>query len=115
MKHDMNKVLTIAALLLTSVVAWAGDVKTVIMPSENAGTVQATQSEGICTLTVTPASGYYMTVDYLTAVKIVDGGHAQAPRRTPGVDDEKIVITPEYVAGTGEPVYVSKAAGAEVS
>ena len=94
MKHDMNKVLTIAALLLTSVVAWAGDVKTVIMPSENAGTVQATQSEGICTLTVTPASGYYMTVDYLTAVKIVDGGHAQAPRRTPGVDDEKIVITP---------------------
>ena len=28
---------------------------------------------------------------------------------------EKIVITPEYVAGTGEPVYVSKAAGAEVS
>ena len=27
---------------------------------------------------------------------------------------EKIVITPEYVAGTGEPVYISKAAGAEV-
>ena len=94
MKYNMNKVLTIVALLLTSVVAWAGDVRTVIMPSENAGTVQASQSDGICTLTVTPASGYYITSNNLTAVKIIDGGFAQAPRRTPGVDDEEIIITP---------------------
>ena len=94
MKYNINKVLTIAVLLLTSVAAWSGDVKTVIMPSANAGTVQASQSNGICTLTVTPASGYYITVDNLTAVKIVDGDYAQAPNRIPGVDDEMIVITP---------------------
>ncbi len=94
MKYNINKLLTTAVLLLTCVTAWAGDVRTVIGPSENAGTVQASQSDGICTLTVIPASGYYITVDNLTAVKIVDGDNAQAPNRIPGVDDEKIVITP---------------------
>ena len=96
MKYYMSKFITIAVLLLTSVAAWAGDVRTVMMPSNNAGTVQASQAGPgeTCTLTVTPASGYYMTADYLTAVKIVDGDIAQAPRRAAGIDDENITITP---------------------
>jgi hypothetical protein len=57
--------------------------------------VESSVSNGVCTLTVTPASGYY--IDVITAEKTVDGGMAQAPRRrtAPGMDNYLQVTAPQ--------------------
>ena len=88
MKQYMNKFLTIAALLLlTSFGARAEQtVTTVIKPSAAAGTVTSAISNGVCTLTVTPASGYYLTVENLSAVTTLNGGAVQTPRRRIDID-----------------------------
>jgi hypothetical protein len=91
MKQYIKNIMTMAALLLTvSVAKAAGEVK--IIPSD-LGTVTSQIADNICTLTVTPANGYYITVGNITAIKIIDGGAAQAPNRTAGIDDEKLEIT----------------------
>ena len=99
----MNKFLTIAALLMLTTlgVRAAQNVNIVVTPSD-AGTVTyqitgATNGAGgVCTLTVTPASGYYLTVENLTATTSLDGGGVQAPRRADGtidVNSETLTIT----------------------
>ena len=84
--------MTTFALLLTTAVLWAGEVTVVKQlngsTNDNAGTV--TYSNG--TITITPAQGNYITKDYVTVVKFVDAGIAQAPRRAPGVS-EPITVT----------------------
>ena len=78
------------AMLLMAVSAWAGDV--VVIKKVNgvvnnaAGTVQTkiAQDNGVCTLTVTPASGYY--IDFITAEKTVDGGLAQSRGESPTIN-----------------------------
>ena len=97
MKQYMNKVLTLAVLLLTTIGSWAGDVTINISPV-GAGTVTASQAEAgkTCTLTVTPASGYYLTVDNLSAVTTLAGGGVQSPsHRTGSIDigGETLTIT----------------------
>ena len=103
MKQYMNKFLTIAALLMLTTlgVRAAQNVNIVVTPSD-AGTVTyqitgATNGAGgVCTLTVTPASGYYLTVENLTATTSLDGGGVQAPRRADGtidVNSETLTIT----------------------
>ena len=94
----MNKFLTIAALLmLTTLGARASQVNIVVKPTVQAGTeapgtvtykiTGATNGAGgVCTLTVTPASGYYLTVENLTATTSLDGSGVQAPRRADGID-----------------------------
>ena len=92
----MKKLMTLAALLLTLTVANAANTVTVkVNPNQNAGSVESSVSEdsGLCTLTVTPAQGYFMTVDGLQAVKVIDAGSAQAPNRVPSLDSETIAIT----------------------
>jgi hypothetical protein len=95
MKQYMNKVITIAAVLLASASAWAGEVTTIITPN-NAGTVQVSQAAAgqTCTITVNPASGYYLTAENLSAVTVISGGVVQAPSRR-GIDfsEEKLTIT----------------------
>ena len=97
MKQYMNRLLTIAAVLLASAGAWAGEVTIIVTPNNAAGTVVASQASAgqTCTITVTPASGYYLTVENLTAVTTLDGGGMQAPmRRDIGFSDETLTITP---------------------
>ena len=90
MKQNIKNIMTIAALLLTmSVARAAGDVK--VVPS-NDGTVNASVAGTTCTLTVTPADGYYITAEHIKVVKVVDAGEAQS-RRTPGIDDDVISVT----------------------
>ena len=83
------------ATLLTATSVWAkGDV-TVIKQlngtaNDNAGTVEykVGADTGDCSLVVTPAEGNYVTVEYITAERIIDAGFAQAPRRrTPDIND----------------------------
>ena len=88
-----------ALLLLTVLGAWAANEVKIVTSGQ--GEATSAIADGLCTLTVTPASGEYVTVDYITAVKIVDGSSAQAPRRSPGIDNTAITVTP--VDGEAEP------------
>ena len=97
MKQYKNQLFTLAALLLTAVSAWAGNVTVKTSPADG-GTVVASQAAAgeTCTLTVTPAAGYYITAADITAVTTLDGGGVQAPvRRADGiaVGGETVAIT----------------------
>ncbi len=87
MKHYMNKFLTIAALLmLTTLGARAEQNVNIKVTPEGAGTVTYSITSGVCTLTVTPASGYYLTVENLSAVTTLNGGAMQTPSRRIDID-----------------------------
>lgn len=95
MKHHLNRALSVVALLMMTIGTWArgGQVTINVLPNANAGTVTSAISDGVCTLTVTPASGYYMTVDNLKAVATLNGGAVQAPNRAIPVQDGILDIT----------------------
>lgn len=96
-----KKIVALVAVLMTTASVWASEVtvKTLLngVESSTVGTVtpRVSESNGVCTLTVTPASGYY--IDVITAEKTVDAGMAQAPRRrtTPGMDNYLQVTAPQ--------------------
>ena len=98
MKQYMKSVMTMALMLLFTSGAWADptvNIKTQLNGVDNnaAGTATSDISNGVCTLTVTPASGNYVTKDFITASSSVTGGMAQTPRRDPGVDVSTIAVT----------------------
>ena len=96
-----KKIVALVAVLMTTASVWASEVtvKTLLngVESSTVGTVtpRVSESNGVCTLTVTPTSGYY--IDVITAEKTVDAGMAQAPRRrtTPGMDNYLQVTAPQ--------------------
>ena len=96
-----KKIVALVAVLMTTASVWAGEVTVVTMlngvESSTVGTVtpRVSETNGVCTLTVTPASGYY--IDIITAEKTIEGGMAQAPRRrtTPGMDNYLQVTAPQ--------------------
>lgn len=96
-----KKIVALMAVLMTTASVWAGGVTVVTMlngrADSNVGTVtpRVSETNGVCTLTVTPASGYY--IDVITAEKTIEGGMAQAPRRrtTPGMDNYLQVTAPQ--------------------
>ena len=82
-------------LMATSV--WAGGTVTVTKKlngtvNDNAGTVTPAIEDGVCTLTVTPASGNYVTSANITAERIVDAGLAQGRMRAPSMGDNAIDV-----------------------
>ena len=98
MKQYMKSVMTMALMLLFTSGAWADptvNIKTQLNGVDNnaAGTVTPSISNGVCTLTVTPASGNYVTKDFITASSSVTGNMAQTPRRDPGLDVSTIAVT----------------------
>lgn len=96
-----KKIVALVAVLMTTASVWASEVtvKTLLngVESSTVGTVtpRVSETNGVCTLTVTPASGYY--IDIITAEKTIEGGMAQAPRRrtTPGMDNYLQVTAPQ--------------------
>ena len=98
MKQYMKSVMTMALMLLFTSGAWADptvNIKTQLNGVDNnaAGTATSDISNGVCTLTVTPASGNYVTKDFITASSSVTGNMAQTPRRDPGLDVSTIAVT----------------------
>lgn len=107
MKNYIKSTITLVALLLCATTTLAGGKVSVngtvvydynsqntLSPYSSAqGTVAATidVSTGICTLTVTPAEGYFVTKDNIKVIKTVDGSYAQT--RNPGIN------TPLEVSG----------------
>ena len=94
MKQTIKNIMAAVVLLLTTTAVLGADNVTVVKQlngtvNDNAGSVEAVvnAANATCTLTVTPATGNYMTVDYITVTKTIDAGSAQAPRRSPNLSD----------------------------
>ena len=96
MKQYMKSVMTMALMLLFTSGAWAADVtikKQLNGVATESGTATKSISEGVCTLTVTPPAGSYVTKDFITAYAVWNGNMAQTPRRDPGLVDNPIAVT----------------------
>lgn len=100
MKYNMNRILSIVALLMLTIGTWAqtaDDVTVNVKPNANAGTVtkavETVDNKVVCTLTVTPAAGYYLNKDNVKAVATLKGSAVQAPRRNLPVDDGVLEVT----------------------
>ena len=92
--------MVVASLLMATSVRAAG---TVTVVEKLNGTVNAAagavessiaQDNNVCTLTVTPADGNYVTVANITVERIIDAGMAQAPRRAPEMSN-MLTVTAE--------------------
>ena len=109
MKTNKRFFVMMVASLLMATSVWASGTITVIKKlngavNENAGTVanEVNQTNNVCTLTVTPATGNYADVNSITVERVVDAGMAQAPSRrtTPNLDN-LIEVTP--TSATADP------------
>ena len=93
----MKSIMTTAFMFLFAMGAWADPTvnikKQLNGVDTETGTVTSSISEGVCTLTVTPASGNYVTVDCITAYSSVTGNMAQNRTRDPGLDNSPIAVT----------------------
>lgn len=100
MKTNKRFLVMMVASLLTATSVWASGTITVIEKlngavNENAGTVanEVNQTNNVCTLTVTPATGNYADVNSITVERVISGNFAQVPRRSPNLDN-LITVTP---------------------
>ena len=105
MRYSMKQFALTVALMLSTTMMWAADEVVIIKKlngttNSNAGTVTSAVSNGKCTLTVTPADGNYITVDFITAERLVSGNMAQAPRRRIGIDN---MLTVSAVSSSDDP------------
>ena len=96
--------MVLAALLLTSSAVWAEGQVTIKKTGQ--GDASYAFNGTLCELTMRPASGYYVTVDYITVTKTVAGGSAQSPRRSPVIAEpvEVTALNPD-ANPTGESTY----------
>ena len=102
MKHAIRYFYALAVLLLYVTGARAGGTVNVVtqlagVVNPDAGQVAYQVTNGICTLTMTPAEGNYISVDHIKVLKTVGGHSAQAPRRSPGI------MAPIEVTAVDEP------------
>ena len=100
-RQYIRNIVALAALWITSLGAWAQGGQVVIIKQLNGtavstsspGAVESSVSGGICTLTVTPASGNYLIS--ISAVRTVEGSYGQGrTREVPAVDEGTITMTP---------------------
>lgn len=97
MKQSRKYFVMMVATLLIATSVWAGGTVRVVKMlngtvNDAAGTVTPNISEGVCTLTVTPAQGNYITVENITAERTVDGGLAKGRRKTPAISANDITV-----------------------
>ena len=114
MKHNLKYVISLVFMLLLTQSTWADPTVTIIKKLNGAvvtetspGEVTQSIANSKCTLTVTPAQGYYVTKDFITAYSVVTGGVAQTPRRSPDLDNDTIEVSNkgENTDPTGETTY----------
>lgn len=100
MKHNLKYVISLVFMLLLTQSTWADPTVTIIKKLNGAvvtetspGEVTQSIANSKCTLTVTPAQGYYVTKDFITVYSVVTGGVAQTPRRSPDLDNDPIEVS----------------------
>ena len=102
MKPSKKILVICVAMLLMATSMWAGDVVVIKQlngtVNNNVGTVEAqvSQANGLCTLTVTPATGYY--IDAITAEKTISGDLAQARGDSPAISNFLTVTATDATA-----------------
>ncbi len=99
MKHNARYVTTLIIMLSFALGAWAEPTVNIIKQlngtaNDAAGTASAEIEDGLCTLTVRPANGNYVTADFITAYSTVSGSSANIRTRTPELDNTLIEIVP---------------------
>ena len=108
MKHYFKYITTMVALLAMTVGTWASTVTINVLPSQlpaAPGTVTQSISEGVCTLTVTPASGYTCSLENVHVELTVNGNLAQAPRRSPNINNVVVTALTPDADPSGETKY----------
>ena len=98
MKQYMKSFLVTIALLWTTIGTWANGTVVIVKQvngveaaEASPGEVQSSVSGTTCTLTVTPASNYYLIG--ITAVRTIDSNNSQGRTRVPGIDEGSIAVT----------------------
>ena len=109
MKQYMKSFLVTIALLWTTIGTWANGTVVIVKQvngveaaETSPGEVQSSVSGTTCTLTVTPASNYYLIG--ITAVRTIDSNNSQGRTRVPGIDEGSIAVT----AATDNPTDLSQ-------
>jgi hypothetical protein len=91
-----NLVMMVATLLMATNVWAGGDVRIIKQLNgtvdNDAGTVISDISDGKCTLTVTPADGNYITVEFITAERTIVGDLAQTRLKAPDMNGNDIEV-----------------------
>ena len=108
MKHYFKYITTMVALLAMTVGTWASTVTINVLPSQlpaAPGTVTQSISEGVCTLTVTPASGYTCSLENVHVELTVSGNVAQVPRRSPNINNVVVTALTHDADPSGETKY----------
>ena len=89
----MKRILTMAIVFLFTLGAWADPTVTIIKKlngvtatTSSPGDATSNVSEGVCTLTVTPVSGNYVTSEFITVSSTVTGDMAQVRQQSPNMD-----------------------------
>ena len=107
MKYTKRILVALVTLLTWSMTAGAQTDRIKISTEISNGTVTTADANptgaATVTLTVTPAQGYYVTASDITVTRTALG--AQAPRRTPGIDESKYAVTAVSVDATGKGTY----------
>ena len=101
MKCNIKYVISLMFVLLFALGAWADPNITVIkqlngdaVTTTSPGDVTYSVSDGTCTLTVTPGSGNFVTVESITVFSVVTGNVAQGRKKAPNLDVTPIEVTP---------------------
>ena len=106
MKRNIKFYLALLVLLISSTGAWAQN-RIGVSNSIANGTVAVDNANptgaATVTLTVTPATGYYITAGDITVTRTAAG--AQAPNKAPGIDGTTYPVTAVSVDGTGKGTY----------
>ena len=76
MRERLRNLMVLFTMVILPNMAWADPTVDIIkqlngVANDDAGTVTSSISEGVCTLTVTPADGNYVTSEYITAYSTV--------------------------------------------
>jgi hypothetical protein len=97
----MKSIMTMAFMLLFAMGAWADPTVDIIKLLNGAaagntspGTVTYNISESVCTLTVVPVDGNYVTSEFITVYSTVTGEMANGRAKSPNLDTDRITVTP---------------------
>lgn len=99
MTHFIRYLSLLSLMLLTSSGAWADSTVTIVkllegaIPPTSPGEVTYVVTDGVCSLTVTPAEGNFITAKYIYAYPTFPGDIAQGRRNMPGPDIVTIPVT----------------------
>ena len=99
MKRILKCLVVVVAFLMAATSVWAGEVNVIRQlngtESDAAGEVVVSDPvDGVVTLIVTPASGNYITAEFISIERTIIGGSAQARFNVPGMDGNDMAVTP---------------------